>query len=181
MRVYVPTTPALLPSLRRDGLPAGTEAYAATPGLAEALGLPAPADDADGAAPADGADGAAEAAEAAEDLAEAARQTAAEASLLLLAEDPGAPARRTVLVADARARPVGGDAHPATVVLTAALRWAAVDSVLADDVTASPRVARAAALVDTDQDAAVARLERDVLGWFHPDEEGLDQVSGPGT
>lgn len=175
MRVYVPTTPALLPSLRRDGLPAGTEAYAATSALAEALGLPAPEDDAGGTPDAAGAT------DAVEDLAEAARQAAAEASLLLLAEDPGAPARRTVLVADARARPVGGDAHPATVVLTAALRWAAVDSVLADDVTASPRVARAAALVDTDQDVAVARLERDVLGWFHPDEEGLDQVTGPGT
>lgn len=167
MRVYVATTPARLPGLRQDGLPAGTEGYAVTAGLAEALDLPVPAD------------GPAEADEAGEDLADVARQAAAEASLLLLAEDGSAPARRTVLVAEARARPSGGDAHPATVVLTAPLRWDQVESVLADDVSASPRVARAAALVDEDQEAAVARLERDVLGWFHPDEAGLDEVGGP--
>lgn len=167
MRVYLPTTPARLPGHRRDGLPAGTEAYAATPALAEALGLPDPVA------------GTAGAEEAEEDLVDVARQAAAEASLLLLAEDGTAPARRTVLVAEARARPSGGDAHPATVVLTAALRWDQVESVLADDVSASQRVARAVALVDDDHEAAVSRLERDVLGWFHPDEPGLDEDGGP--
>lgn len=178
MRVYVPTTPARLAGLRQDGLPAGTEAYAATTELAEALGLPGPA-----ASGADGTsrdrDGAGETDEAAEDLAETARQAAAEASLLLLAEDGTTPARRTVLVAEARARAVGGDAHPGAVVLTAPLRWGAVESVLADDPSASARVTRAVALVEDDQDAAVARLERDVLGWFHPDEAGLTEVDGP--
>ncbi len=60
--------------------------------------------------------------------------------------------------------------HPATVVLTSALRWSAVDCVLADDETAAERVGRAAALVEEDQDRAVERLERDQLGWFGPDE-----------
>jgi hypothetical protein len=109
--------------------------------------------------------------EAAEDLEQAVLDAAAEASLLLLAEDgDGSPARRAVVVVEARARPVGGAGHPATVVLTAPLRWDAVDCVLADDASAADRVARAAALVETDQDRAVERLERDQLGWFGPDE-----------
>ena len=76
----------------------------------------------------------------------------------------------TLVVVEARARPLEDADHPATVVLTAPLRWSAVDCVLADDETAAERVGRAAALVLTDQDRAVDRLERDQLGWFGPDE-----------
>lgn len=170
MRVYVPTTPARLAGLREDGLPAGTEGYAVTDALADALGLPRPAGPAargqvaDVADPADGAD------EAAEDLLQVVLDAAAEASLLLLADDGPGPARRAVVVVEARARPVDDDTHPATVVLTAPLRWSAVDCVLADDETAADRVGRAAELAGTDQDRAVERLERDQLGWFGPEE-----------
>ena len=73
MRVYVAATPARLAALRAQGLPAGTEGYAATPGLAEALGLPV-----------DGGE------DTAEELGEAVIEAAAEASLLLLAQEPGA-------------------------------------------------------------------------------------------
>lgn len=159
MRVYLATTPARVAGLRADGMPVGTEAYAATGALAEALGLPAPGDpDTD------------------DDLAEVAVATAAEASLLLLAEDAAtgpaepAPERRVVLAADARARPVGGDAHPATVVLTAPLRFTSVDTVMADDGTVPERVARAVASVATDQERAVRMLENTALGWFDPSE-----------
>ncbi len=55
-------------------------------------------------------------------------------------------------------------------VLTAPVRWAAVDCVLADDEAAAERVGRAAVLAATDQDRAVDRLERDPLGWFERDE-----------
>ncbi|MFC3687807.1 DUF6912 family protein [Aquipuribacter hungaricus] len=182
MRVYVPTTPARVAALREHGLPEGTEAYAATPALAEALGMPAPgSEDAD------------------DDLAEVAVATAAEASLLLLAEDAaagsgggaedhtgeqGSPGdagstgtgvappgpRRVVLAAEAPARPLGGDAHPATVVLTAPLPFAAVDTVLADDGTVPDRLARAVAAVDEDQERGVRMLENTALGWFAPSE-----------
>ena len=166
MRVYVASTPARLATLRVQGLPAGTEGYAATPGLAEVLGLPA-----------DGGP------DTAEELGEAVLEAAAEASLLLLAQEPGAgeldaegragrtgARRRVVVVVEARARAVQDADHPATVVLTAPLRWSAVESVLADDATAVERVGRAAVLARTDQDRAVGRLERDQLGWFGPDE-----------
>jgi len=164
--VYVATTPARLAALRVQGLPAGTEGYAATPGLAEGLGL----------SPDGGED-------TAEELGQAVLEAAAEASLLLLADEPGAgegdagvladrtgPTRRVVVVVEARARAVADADHPATVVLTAPLRWSAVESVLADDATAAERVGRAAVLARTDQDRAVGRLERDQLGWFGPDE-----------
>lgn len=166
MRVYVAATPARLAGLRRHGLPAGTEGYAATPGLAEALGLRVEEDE-----------------ETAEELGEAVLEAAAEASLLLLADEPGpggdddrtrpdptGSMRRVVVVVQARARAVEDADHPATVVLTAPLRWSAVESVLADDATAAGRVGRAAVLARTDQDRAVDRLERDQLGWFGPDE-----------
>lgn len=175
MRVYVPTTPARLADLRADGIPAGTEGYAVTDALADALDLPRPVPGVAGAEEDDGA-------EATEQLEVAVLDAAAEASLLLLAEDrtgevPGgigdeAPARRAVVVAEARARSVHDAAHPATVVLTAPLRWSSVDCVLADDETAAARVGRAAGLVLADQDRAVERLERDQLGWFGPDELG---------
>lgn len=159
MRVYLPTTPARVAGLRADGIPVGTEAYAATAVLAQALELPAPGDP-------DGDD----------DLAEVAVATAAEASLLLLGEDAAAgrvdpaPNRRVVLAAEARARPVEGDAHPATVVLTAPLRFASVDTVMADDGTVPERVARAVASVADDQERAVRMLENTALGWFDPTE-----------
>lgn len=165
MRVYVAATPARLAGLRQHGLPAGTEGYAATPGLAEALGLRVEQDE-----------------DTAEELGEAVLEAAAEASLLLLADEPGAVGddatrpdptgsmRRVVVVVQARARAVEDADHPATVVLTAPLRWSAVESVLADDATAAGRVGRAAVLARTDQDRAVDRLERDQLGWFGPDE-----------
>ena len=158
-------TPARLAGLRQHGLPAGTEGYAATPGLAEALGLRVEQDE-----------------DTAEELGEAVLEAAAEASLLLLADEPGAVGddatrpdptgsmRRVVVVVQARARAVEDADHPATVVLTAPLRWSAVESVLADDATAAGRVGRAAVLARTDQDRAVDRLERDQLGWFGPDE-----------
>lgn len=153
MRVYLPTVPALLPGLREHGLPAGSEGYAVTPALVDALDLPADDPDTE------------------DDLVEVAVAAAAEASLLLLAEHGGD--RRVVLVAEARARGLDDpDAHPATVVLTAPLRWAVLESVLADDESAADRVGRAALLVAEDADRAVGRLERDALGWFHPDEIG---------
>ncbi|WP_380167552.1 DUF6912 family protein [Jannaschia sp. R86511] len=159
MRVYLATTPARVAALRRDGVPVGTEAYAATPALAQALDLPAPGEE-----------------DADDDLAEVAVATAAEASLLLLADDAAAgadgpaPVRRVVLAADARARPLGGDAHPATVVLTAPLRFAAVDTVMADDDVVAERVGRAVASVETDHERAVRLLENTPLSWFHPSE-----------
>lgn len=198
MRVYVPTTPAALPRLREAGLAAGTEGYAVTQALADALGVGPVAAAGDQGADADDRSD--------EDLGEAVLDTAAEASLLLLAEElaekpadepagepaeepaeepagepaagpPGgqgttgtAAARRVVVVVEARARPVEDAEHPATVVLTAPLRWAAVECLLADDERAAGRVGRAAVLARTDQDRAVDRLERDQLGWFGPDE-----------
>lgn len=169
MRVYVPTTPERLPGLREHGLPAGTEGYAVTPALVRALDLPADDPDTE------------------DDLVDVVVGAAAEGSLLLLGEElpaaagtadrrgtTGPAARRVVVVAEAGARAVDDpDTHPATVELTVALRWSDVESVLADDETASDRVARAAALVADDTDRAVGRLERDALGWFHPDEIGV--------
>lgn len=159
MRIYLATTPARVADLRRDGIAVGTEAYAATEALAAALDLPAPGDpDTD------------------DDLAEVAVATAAEASLLLLAEDAAdgrdspPPTRRVVLAAEARARPVGGDAHPGAVVLTAPLRFDSVDTVMADDETVAERVGRAVASVETDQERAVRLLENTALGWFAPSE-----------
>lgn len=161
MRVYLPTTPALLPGLREHGLPAGTEGYAVTEALVAALDLPADDPDTE------------------DDLVDVVVGAAAEGSLLLLGEQAAGSAigpeqaRRVVVVAEARARSVDdADAHPGTVVLTAPLRWSVVESVLADDETAADRVGRAAVLAAEDVDRAVGRLERDALGWFHPDEIG---------
>lgn len=169
MRVLVPTTWAALAVVRRDGLPAGTVGYAATDALADALGL--------------GGDVAALGEDDVDDLAEVVAAAAADASLLELADeaaaagpdDPPAPARRAVLAVDVAARSAAEpDGHPATVVLEEPVVFADVASVLADDASDEPAVARAVRrLLDTgDAARATALLEERLLGWYDPSETG---------
>jgi hypothetical protein len=169
VRVLVPTTWAGLAVVRRQGLPTGTVGYAVTDALADALGL--------------GGDAAALGEDDLDDLAEVVAAAAADASLLVLADEaaatdpgtPSAPARRAVLALDVAAHPADEpDGHPATVVLTEPAAFADVASVLADDVADEPAVERAVRrLLDTgDAARATALLEERLLGWYDPSETG---------
>lgn len=169
MRVLVPTTWEGLAAVRREGLPEGTVGYAVTDALARAVGL--------------GDDVAALGEDDLDDLAEVVAAAAADASLLVLADEavtagpdvPPAPTRRAVLALDVAARPAAEpDGHPATVVLEAPAGFCDVASVLADDVSDEPAVGRAVRrLLDTgDAARATAMLEERLLGWYDPSETG---------
>jgi hypothetical protein len=123
LRVYLPATLPALARLRERGELAVPEGYAVTAALRDELGGDDP-----------------------EQLAYAAFQLAADASLELLAADPAAPRRRVVVAADAPAAPAAPEpGHPGRVRLAAPVGVAAVAALHVDGPTAEPEVASAIA------------------------------------
>jgi hypothetical protein len=174
IRVLVPATWSDLQRMRGEGVPAGTEGYAVTAALVDAMGLdseqPLGADDLD-------------------DLDLVVLSAAAEASLLALAgAGPDEPTMRVVVALDVPAAPpvvqdpalADGPPHPATVVTERACAWTDVASVLADDEADEPVVLAALQRLRGDADAAVAALEDRLLGWYDPAEIGHDPAP-PGS
>ncbi len=160
MRVYLPTTLSALQALQQKGFSAPVPAHAVTPELREWY-----------------ADGDAD------ELEYAAADEAAEASLRLLAADPGAVRRRVVVAADvpdAAVRVVGGDASRSAVVVGVDVARGDVASLHIDDGVATPDVARAADAVpaadggDDDARFAVDGAAGHELLWYDVSE--LDDV-----
>jgi hypothetical protein len=158
MRVYLPSTlPALADALKQGevGQPP-QRAFAVTPALREAY---ASGDE--------------------EELEYVAMLTAARQSLRLLAADPGAPRRRVVLAADVSDNQVSWSAYddePATVVVGAVIRIAAIAAGHIDAPDAAPDVAAAAAAIsaadagDADAEFTVDGAEGHELAWFATQE-----------
>lgn len=115
IRVYLPATVPALAELRDRGQLPAPAGYAVTAGLREQLG-----DDDD------------------EQLAYAAFQLAAAASLELVRADPAAARRRVVVSVDAPAAPAGGDGQ---VALAGPVPLAAVAAIHMDGGAAEPAVA----------------------------------------
>jgi hypothetical protein len=161
-RVYLPATLPLLARLRsqRYELPAGVHAHAVTPALREWY--------------AEGDE---------EELEYVAFTRAAQESLALLHDDPGAPRRRAVLAVDlpsTAVRPVGNDLGSSTVRLDGDITLADVAAVHVDSAEAEPEVTAAVAAVpaaaDGDDDAqfTVDGAEEHELLWYDPTE--LDEL-----
>ncbi len=136
MRIYVPTTLDRLDALEQSGFAAPCQAHAVTAELREWY-----------------ADGEAD------ELEYAAADEAAQASLRLLAVEPGAPRRRVVVAADvpdAAVRPVGGRFR-SSVTVAVDIGPELVASLHVDDDEAAEDLVRAAAAVaaadDGDDDA----------------------------
>lgn len=158
MRVYIPATLAMLSELVADGFlqPRSGTAFAVTPGLREAY--------------AEGDD---------DELAEVAIGEAALASLRLLSgEDPGAPARRAVVVADAPddSVTVRPDLDDAVVRVRGRIGMNQVAAVYLDNAGAEPAVRAAVAVIDAadlgDEDAelTVGDAQDHNLAWYATQE-----------
>jgi Family of unknown function (DUF6912) len=161
MRVFLPST---LPALAK-ALPTGQAGhpgsgpmpgYAVTPALREAY---ASGDE--------------------EELEYAALTEAARASLRLLADDPAAPPRRVVLVAEIpadRVKPDTRDKEPARVLIHQAVDLARLASAHIDDLDAADDVRKAAQALaaadagDEDAQFAVDGAEGHELGWYATQE-----------
>jgi hypothetical protein len=113
-----------------------------------------------------------------EELEYAATLAAARASLRMLADDPGAPARRVVVaadVADGAVRPVPDVERPA-VLVTEAVSMAVVASAHVDDKNSADVIARAARVVrkadvgDDDASYTVDETQALELQWYATQE-----------
>ncbi|MYW00659.1 hypothetical protein [Streptomyces sp. SID3343] len=148
MRVFIPTTPAGLSALHADGMIVATPltAYAVTDALREWYES-----------------------QDSEELEYAAMTQAAEASLRLLAGEPGAR-RRVVLAADVPDAMVADASHegPATVTVSATVPRKRVAAVHMD--TADAEAAIAAALAGGLTDELVEATEEHELLWFATQE-----------
>ncbi len=160
MRVYIPTTLAMLQRLVADGslFPVGGTAFAVTPTLREAY--------------AEGDD---------DELAEVALRDAALGSLRLLASDDGEgsqalPLRRCVLVADVESAKPRPDLDDAVVRVSEPVALEDVLAVYVDIATAEPAVRAAVEVIDAadlgDEDAelAVGDAQDHDLAWYATQE-----------
>jgi hypothetical protein len=164
MRVYLPATVPLLTQLRKDGrlgLADGVTGHAVTPDLREWY--------------AEGDE---------EELEYVAFTRAAQAALVLLHQDAGAPRRRAVIAVDVqpgRATPVERTLGSSAVRFTGDVTLAEVAAVHVDgraaeaDVAAAAEVAAAAAGGDDDAQFTVDGAEDHELEWYDVSE--LDQLA----
>jgi hypothetical protein len=163
MRVYLPATVPLLTQLRNDGrlsLPEGLTGHAVTPDLREWY--------------AEGDE---------EELEYVAFTRAAQASLLLLNRDAGAPRRRAVIAVDVppgRATPLERSLGSSAVRFGGELALAEVAAVHVDskaaeaDIATAAEVAPAAAAGDDDAQFTTDGAEDHELEWYDVSE--LDQL-----
>jgi hypothetical protein len=162
-RVYLPATLTLVGRLRGEAytLPGEVSAHAVTPELREWYS--------------DGDE---------EELEYVAFTRAAQAALILLQQDPGAPRRRVVLAvdipADQAVRVDAAELGSSAVRVETAIRLADVAAVHVDGANAEPAVAAAVAVVlaaavgDEDAQFTVDAVEDHELEWYDPSE--LDQL-----
>ena len=154
MRVYIPATLSMLERLVDNGFiqPFSGTAFAVTPGLRESY---AQGDD--------------------EELGEVAIGQAALASLRLLAAEPDARPRRTVLIADADAIP-RPDLDDAVVRIEGRVALDQVTAAYVDNAAAEPAVQAAIAVIDEadlgDEDAelTVGDAQDHDLAWYDRSE-----------
>ncbi len=154
MRVYIPATLSMLERLVESGFiqPLSGTAFAVTPGLRESY--------------AEGDD---------EELGEVAIGQAALASLRLLAAEPDARPRRTVLIADADATP-RPDLDDAVVRIEGRVALDQVTAAYVDNAAAEPAVQAAIAVIDEadlgDEDAelTVGDAQDHDLAWYDRSE-----------
>ena len=154
MRVYIPATLSMLERLVDDGSiqPLGGTAFAVTPALRESY---AQGDD--------------------EELGEVAIGEAALASLRLLASEPAARPRRTVVIAGADANP-RPDLDDAVVRIDGRVALDQVVAAYVDNVAAEPAVQAAIAVIDEadlgDEDAelTVGDAQDHDLAWYDRSE-----------
>lgn len=154
MRVYIPATLSMLERLVDNGFiqPLSGTAFAVTPGLRESY---AQGDD--------------------EELGEVAIGQAALASLRLLAAEPDARPRRTVLIADADAIP-RPDLDDAVVRIEGRVALDQVTAAYVDNAAAEPAVQAAIAVIDEadlgDEDAelTVGDAQDHDLAWYDRSE-----------
>lgn len=153
MRVFVPATLPLLERWREARLIDASIGFGVTPALREWY-----------------ADGDFE------ELEYAALTHAAQASVRLVADDRGAPARRVVVAADADDAVPDAELGPAGVRLTAPVKLERVAAVHADDTAAEPTIRAAAAAIDAadagdpDAEFVVDEAEGIELSWYATQE-----------